>query len=88
MFKVDRRIYRTTDGRLVEEGDTDAAFLAYAAGDEVSDAEARQVGLTALGAGANTASANASAKSRAKLADKAAPRPADKGGLMINRKEQ
>jgi hypothetical protein len=76
MFKTDRRVYRTTDGRLVEENDPEAAFLAYPKGEEVSDAEARRVGLTTFGG-----------KSRARSGDKSVPPTGDKasGGLTINR---
>lgn len=73
MFKVTRRVYRTNDGRLVEEGDLQAAFLAYAVGDEVSDSEARRVGLTAFGE-----------KARAKAATK----PAGGVTINRARKEQ
>jgi hypothetical protein len=77
MFRVTRRVYRTTEGRLVEEGDLEAAFLAYAVGDEVSDQEARRVGLAAF----------LGAKAKAKPADKAIHRADDKagGGLSITR---
>lgn len=78
MFVTDRRVYRTTDGRLVEEDDPRAAFLAYPEGAEVADEEARRVGLAAF-------AEKAGSKARAKLADKAVARPPDKGGLTINR---
>lgn len=42
-MKAERRIYRTDDGRLVEEGHEDAAFLAYAVGDDVSADDAKQL---------------------------------------------
>jgi hypothetical protein len=70
MFKVDQRLYRTTDGKLVEEGDPAAAFLAYPAGTELSDEEARREGLLV--------ERKAAPKAQAKPADKAAPKPADK----------
>lgn len=38
-MKAPQRIYRTTDGRLVAEGHRDAAFLAYAKGDDVAAAD-------------------------------------------------
>lgn len=79
---VDRRVYRTVDGRLVEEGDPEAAFLAYPAGEEVVDAEARRSGLTEF-------LAKAGVKAKAKPADKAVTRHEDKaapvGGLTTNR---
>lgn len=77
MFKVTRRVYRTIDNRLVEHGDPEAAFLAYAVGDEVSDQEARRVGLAALFGG----------KANVKAVTRPAPRADDKasGGLSINR---
>lgn len=42
---LQERIYRTVDGRLVREGDLDAAFLEFAAGAEIPDATARKLGL-------------------------------------------
>lgn len=42
---LDRRIYTTRDGRYVEEGDPDAAFLAFPAGYELADSEARRLGI-------------------------------------------
>lgn len=41
-----RRLYRTADDRIVPEGDPDAAFLFACEGDEISDADAKQYGLT------------------------------------------
>jgi len=67
---VDKRLYRTADGRLVEEGDSEAAFLAYPAGTELSDEEARRAGLLV--------EKKAPPKAMAKPADKAAPKTADK----------
>lgn len=37
------RIYRTADGELVDEGDSGAAFLAYAPGDEVAEKDAAEL---------------------------------------------
>jgi hypothetical protein len=45
MFKVPERLYRTTDGRLVRHNDPEAAFLAFPAGAELSDEEARRYGV-------------------------------------------
>jgi hypothetical protein len=36
---TERRLYRTDDGKLVNEGDANAAFLAYAAGDQIADSD-------------------------------------------------
>jgi hypothetical protein len=78
MFRVERHKWWTADrSRLVDSGDPGAAFLAYPAGSEVPDDEARRVGLLLVPPGGP--------KSRAKPPDKAAPRPPDKGGLIINR---
>lgn len=44
-YRVPEHIWRTTDGRLVLTGDTDAAFLAYARGDEMAEDEARRRGI-------------------------------------------
>jgi hypothetical protein len=70
MYKVPRHIWRTTDGELVPHGHPDAAFLAYAAGDELSDTEAQARGLLTV----------YPEKARRKPADKAMPKPADKSG--------
>jgi hypothetical protein len=77
MFKVERHLWRTADGRLVQGGHPDAAVLAYTAGQEVPDDIARRDGLLPV-------------KSKAKPADKAAARPADKaaGGGATSRKEE
>ena len=71
MFKVTERVYRTVDNRLVAHGDPEARFLAYAVGDEVTDAEARRVGLVAF--------ATKTTKTTARPEDKAS------GGLTVNR---
>ena len=43
-MRAGRRLWRTADGkRLVEDGDPAAAFLAYAAGDEVAEPDRRLV---------------------------------------------
>lgn len=43
-MRADRRLWRTADGkRLVDDGDPAAAFLAYAAGDEVAEPDRRLV---------------------------------------------
>ncbi len=44
-YRVPEHIWRTIDGRLVLTGDTDAAILAYARGDEMSEDEARRRGI-------------------------------------------
>lgn len=38
-----KRLWRTEDGRLVEEGHPDAALLAYGDGDELSDEDKKAV---------------------------------------------
>jgi hypothetical protein len=45
MFKVPERLYRTTGDRFVAHGDPEAAFLAFPAGAELSDEEARRLGV-------------------------------------------
>lgn len=49
--KATRRIWKTTDGTYVPEGDLRAAFLAYGEGDEISPVDLaplrEQVGPTA-----------------------------------------
>lgn len=68
--KTDRRIYRTRDGRLVWQGDPDAAFLMYPAGREVPRSVLERVGV----------------KQGKKPLDKQAEKPADKAsGLSVQR---
>lgn len=64
---LDRHWWKTGDGRLVPDGDPDAAFLAYPAGMEIPDATARQLGILVDEAKAKSAPAN---KARSKPADK------------------
>lgn len=75
MYKVAERVYRTVDGRLVRHGDPAAAFLAYPAGAELSDEEARRSGLLEL-----------AEKSR-RPEDKMAGRPRDKSLHKTETKE-
>lgn len=42
-MKATQRLYRTTDGELVPEGNLKAAFLAYAVGDEIAAEDAKKV---------------------------------------------
>ena len=45
-FKADRRLYHNADkSKVVEEGDPEAASLAIAEGQEITDAEAKRLGL-------------------------------------------
>lgn len=71
MFRVERHVWRTADGRLVEHGHPDAAVLAYAAGQDVPDAEAERSGLKAM----------------RKPLDKARARAADKGSVVAIKSE-
>lgn len=70
MYRVPRHIWRDKDGNLVPDGHPDAAFLAHAAGDELTDHDAQARGLHTV----------YPEKSRRKPADKAMPKPADKSG--------
>jgi hypothetical protein len=60
------RIYRTADGRHVPEGDPDAAFLAYADGDQPPKGVLAEV------------EGKPAAKRGRKPADKSGPKPDDK----------
>lgn len=71
---VQGQVWRTNDGRLVPSGDPDAAFLAFAAGQEVADREADRLGLSDY------------LKSRDKPQDKAITRPQDKGTTLPGKK--
>jgi len=45
-FQSDKRLYLTTDGQVVEEGDARAATLLVGVGGQLSDADAAKYGLT------------------------------------------
>lgn len=45
VYTVPKHIWRTADGRLVPDGDLEAAFLAYPKGDELSDHDAEAQGV-------------------------------------------
>ena len=74
MYKVPQHIWRTQDGALVPSGHPDAAILAYAAGDELSDHDAEAKGLLAV----YPEEKKAAKKAVAKPADKSVSKPADK----------
>jgi hypothetical protein len=44
-YRVPEHVWRTNDGRLVLTGDPDAAILAYARGDQMSEDEAGRRGI-------------------------------------------
>lgn len=74
-FMVKERLYLTADRkRLVRHNDPEAAYLACVAGQELSDAEVRQLGIVAFYA----APAAAPVKQGRVPANKMAARPADK----------
>jgi hypothetical protein len=50
-YRVPEHVWRTRDGRLVLTGHPDAAILAYPRGDEMSEDEARRLGIVAAVAG-------------------------------------
>lgn len=62
--ETDKRIYRTADGKVVDEGHPDAAYLVVGPGGELSDDEAKEYGLVKAQA------EPADAKARAKPDDK------------------
>lgn len=74
-FKVPRHIWRTTDGKLVPHEHPDAAFLAYPAGEELTDHDAQAKGLLDVYPDEKKTTAK---KAVAKPADKAMAKPADK----------
>lgn len=78
MFTVTERVYRTADGRLCRHGDPESAFLAFPAGVELSDEEAKRSGLVSLFAPAPEE--KVPEKSAVPAPNKMAARPADKGG--------
>lgn len=72
-YRVPEHVWRTEDGRLVLTGDPDAAFLAYARGDELSEEEAHRRGIIAAVDG--------------KPARDGTPKKAAKPGLTINKEK-
>jgi hypothetical protein len=48
-MKAHCRLYETDDGRVVEEGDPDAARLLAAEGDDIPEADAKRLRLKAAG---------------------------------------
>lgn len=64
-MRIEEHLWETADGRLVKTGDPAATVLKYAAGDEISDDEAREAGLL---------------KQAEKPRDKQSDPPANKGG--------
>lgn len=92
MYTVDKHIWRTADGTLVEHGHPDAAVLVYPAGTEVVDADAKRLRLADIGKPepepeaepekdpepekVDTAAEEQRAKTRP--ATKAVPKPSDK----------
>ena len=62
-MKATERLYRTTGGELVAEGNTAAAFLAYNEGDDIDAADHGKL---------------PGAKSSKPVANKMAPKPEDK----------
>lgn len=81
-FKVPERLYRTEEGRLVRHDDPAAAFLAFPAGHELSDDEARRLGVLAFFGLDKTPE-----KMVAAPQNKMANRPADKSGAATTSKE-
>jgi hypothetical protein len=75
MFTVERHIWRTASGELVEHGHPDAAVLAYAAGDQVPDEIAAKDRLSRF---AKKSTPKPEDKAVAAPANKAAAKPAAK----------
>lgn len=67
MAKFGKRIYKTTDGRHVLDGDTDAAFLAFSQHDE-------NVPASVIA----EVEGNVEGKARRPASNKQAPKPGDK----------
>lgn len=79
-----QRLFRTADGRIVAEGDPDAAFLfASAEGEEIDPNEAEEYGLTGDSDMVSTTPPGSEPapeeKQAEQPADKAAAAPANKG---------
>lgn len=70
-MRTETRLWRTEDGRLVADGDPDAATLAYAAGDDIATGDEAKISSATQGDAAE-------AKARRPVANKAAGKPADK----------
>lgn len=76
------RLFLTADGKVVEEGDSAAAFLFAGKGDEIPAADAEKLGLTAKSPGVSPSDPRdpkPPAKEAEPPADKQADPPANKG---------
>lgn len=76
-MRAQERLWRTADGRLVADGDPDAATLGYAVGDDISPADEKRM------PGAHVTEAEGpdgpgGAKARPRAANKARSRASDK----------
>lgn len=79
MFRVPERLYWTADRtRLVRHGDVEAAFLAWPAGEEIPDEEARRCGLLA---------GHEQKQRKAAPANKVGARPTDKTATPAGNEE-
>ncbi len=78
-YKIPHHIWRTDDGRLVPHGDPEAAFLAYPAGEELTDHDAEARGV--LGVYRDESQAGPSAKSVTEHGDKSVTEHGDKGAV-------
>lgn len=72
---VTEHVWRTANGKFVPPGHVDAAYLAYAPGSEIPDADAQRIGLT-----------DYLLKARAKPEDKARTAPMNKGVVPPTRR--
>lgn len=77
-YKSDKRLYLTADGRVVEEGDPDAASLLVNEGGELDDATAERYGLTKPAKAAPAPADAEGEKGKAAPANKARTAPANK----------
>lgn len=78
MYTVPKHIWRTTDGHLVPHGDLEAAFLAYPAGEELTDHDAKEKGVLGIYPD-EEADADPSTKSVTEHGDKSVTTHGDKG---------
>lgn len=69
-MRLEQHVWKTVDGRLVPDGDQDAAFLEFPAGIEMGDDRARELGLLDEDDEPKQAPRPAANKQAAKPADK------------------
>jgi hypothetical protein len=77
-MRADKRMWRTSDGRLVDDGDADAVSLAYAAGDEITERDQAMLGSSRGGDNTESSTGGDAGKARTPASNKSRRPAADK----------